>query len=119
MRFAGTFIGYGTSGSGMLCLLTAIDDIAYNAITAKDRVQILFRESIKILDKTKNGNNAGTRHSTQSFIPSLAELIYFIGDTSRQTIKKIIAIASKEEILILFFILLILFLIFSIIYYYV
>ena len=24
-----------------------IDDIAYNAITAKDRVQILFRESIK------------------------------------------------------------------------
>ena len=28
-----------------------VDDIAYNAITAKDRVQILFRESIKILDK--------------------------------------------------------------------
>ena len=28
-----------------------IDDIAYNAITAKDRVQILFRESIKLLDK--------------------------------------------------------------------
>lgn len=28
-----------------------IDDLAYNAITAKDRVQILFRESIKILDK--------------------------------------------------------------------
>ena len=28
-----------------------VDDIAYSAITAKDRVQILFRESIKILDK--------------------------------------------------------------------
>ena len=28
-----------------------IDDLAYNAITAKDRVQIIFRESIKILDK--------------------------------------------------------------------
>ena len=28
-----------------------VDDIAYNAITAKDRVQILFRESIKLLDK--------------------------------------------------------------------
>ena len=28
-----------------------VDDIAYKAITAKDRVQILFRESIKILDK--------------------------------------------------------------------
>ena len=28
-----------------------IDDIAYNAITAKDRVQIIFRESIKLLDK--------------------------------------------------------------------
>ena len=28
-----------------------VDDIAYNAITAKDRVQILFRESVKILDK--------------------------------------------------------------------
>ena len=28
-----------------------VDDIAYNAITAKDRVQILFRESIKIIDK--------------------------------------------------------------------
>ena len=28
-----------------------IDDMAYNAITAKDRVQILFRESIKLLDK--------------------------------------------------------------------
>ncbi|MCI5737478.1 MAG: hypothetical protein MR277_05660 [Methanobrevibacter ruminantium] len=28
-----------------------VDDIAYQAITAKDRVQILFRESIKILDK--------------------------------------------------------------------
>ena len=28
-----------------------IDDIAYNAITAKDRVQILFRESIRIIDK--------------------------------------------------------------------
>ena len=37
------------------CVITGneklIDDIAYNAITAKDRVQILFRESIKILDK--------------------------------------------------------------------
>ena len=37
------------------CIITGneklIDDIAYNAITAKDRVQILFRESIKILDK--------------------------------------------------------------------
>ena len=28
-----------------------IDDIAYNAITANDRVHILFRESIKLLDK--------------------------------------------------------------------
>ena len=28
-----------------------VDDIAYNAITASDRVQILFRESIKIIDK--------------------------------------------------------------------
>ena len=28
-----------------------VDDIAYNAITTKDRVQILFRESINILDK--------------------------------------------------------------------
>ena len=28
-----------------------VDDIAYNAITAKDRVQILFRESIKITEK--------------------------------------------------------------------
>ncbi|MBE6512427.1 MAG: hypothetical protein E7Z75_04710 [Methanobrevibacter olleyae] len=28
-----------------------VDDIAYNAITSNDRVQILFRESIKILDK--------------------------------------------------------------------
>ena len=28
-----------------------VDDIAYNAITAKDRVQILFRESIKIIEK--------------------------------------------------------------------
>ena len=37
------------------CVITGneklVDDIAYNAITAKDRVQILFRESIKILDK--------------------------------------------------------------------
>lgn len=28
-----------------------VDDLAYNAITAQDRVQILFRESIKIIDK--------------------------------------------------------------------
>ena len=28
-----------------------IDDMAYNAITANDRVQILFRESIRLLDK--------------------------------------------------------------------
>ena len=34
------------AGNGKL-----VDDIAYDAITAKDRVQILFRESIKILDK--------------------------------------------------------------------
>lgn len=37
------------------CIITGneklVDDIAYNAITAKDRVQILFRESIKILDR--------------------------------------------------------------------
>ena len=37
------------------CVITGneklVDDIAYNAITAKDRVQILFRESVKILDK--------------------------------------------------------------------
>lgn len=37
------------------CVITGneklVDDIAYQAITAKDRVQILFRESIKILDK--------------------------------------------------------------------
>ena len=37
------------------CIITGneklIDDMAYNAITSKDRVQILFRESIKILDK--------------------------------------------------------------------
>ena len=37
------------------CILSGneklIDDIAYNAITAKDRVQIIFRESIKLLDK--------------------------------------------------------------------
>ena len=37
------------------CIITGneklIDDIAYNAITAKDRVQIIFRESIKLLDK--------------------------------------------------------------------
>ena len=37
------------------CIITGneklIDDLAYNAITAKDRVQIIFRESIKLLDK--------------------------------------------------------------------
>ena len=37
------------------CVITGneklIDDIAYNAITAKDRVQILFRESVKIIDR--------------------------------------------------------------------
>lgn len=37
------------------CIITGneklIDDIAYNAITAKDRVQILFRESVKLIDK--------------------------------------------------------------------
>lgn len=43
------------NGEHVWCVITGneklVDDIAYDAITAKDRVQILFRESIKILDK--------------------------------------------------------------------
>ena len=43
------------NGEHVWCVIAGneklVDDIAYDAITAKDRVQILFRESIKILDK--------------------------------------------------------------------